>query len=164
MQENAVLQTPEEVLRQYGDMVLRTAFALVKNRYDAEDIAQEVLISLMRKKPVFISAEHQKAWLLRVTINRSKSFLKSGWQKKTQELPDTLKDRDLFSQIENTVLQAVGNLPVKYRQVIYLYYIEGYAAIEIAKLLRIPQNTVLSQMARARKMLKKQLEGELADV
>ena len=54
----------------------------------------------------------------------------------------------------------MAKLPEKYRQVVYLYYVEGYSSAELAKLLRLPQNTVLSRMARARKQLAKMLEGE----
>ena len=82
-------KSAQEILDQYGDMVFRTAYAMVKNPHDAEDIAQDVFVSLVRVQPKFESDEHQKAWLLRVTINRSKSFLRSAWQQRTQGLPDT---------------------------------------------------------------------------
>lgn len=152
-------KSAQEILDQYGDMVFRTAYTMVKNPHDAEDIAQDVFVSLVRVQPKFESDEHQKAWLLRVTINRSKSFLRSAWQQRTQGLPDTLPDA-AFTLGESTVLEAVAKLPEKYRQVVYLYYVEGYSSAELAKLLRLPQNTVLSRMARARKQLAKMLEGE----
>lgn len=152
-------KSAQEILDQYGDMVFRTAYTMVKNPHDAEDIAQDVFVSLVRVQPKFESDEHQKAWLLRVTINRSKSFLRSAWQQRTQGLPDTLPDA-AFTPGESTVLEAVEKLPEKYRQVVYLYYVEGYSSAELAKLLRLPQNTVLSRMARARKQLAKMLEGE----
>ena len=164
MGETAVLSSAEEILDKYADMVLRTALAMVKNRHDAEDVAQDVFVSLIRARPEFESAEHQKAWLLRVTINRCKSFLKSAWQRKTQALAETLPDDAPFTPAENAVLEAVNALPLKYRQVIYLYYIEGYSTAEVARLLELPQNTVLSQMARARRLLKTALKGEFDDV
>ena len=117
MPETAVLQTAEEILEVYGDMVLRTAYAMVKNRADAEDVLQDVFLSLVRTNPTFQSAEHQKAWLLRVTMNRCKSFLRSAWQQKTQGLDEAFPDTSFT------------------------------------------QGTVLSQMARGRKMLKELLEG-----
>ena len=67
-------KSAQEILDQYGDMVFRTAYTMVKNPHDAEDIAQDVFVSLVRVQPKFESDEHQKAWLLRVTINRSKVF------------------------------------------------------------------------------------------
>ena len=70
--------TPEEAVEQFGDTVFRAAFGLVKNPQDAEDIAQEVFLNLVRHAPRFDSAEHQKAWLLRCTINRCKSHFRSN--------------------------------------------------------------------------------------
>jgi RNA polymerase sigma-70 factor (ECF subfamily) len=164
MGQTAVLQSTEEILKHYSDMVLRAAYTMVKNKHDAEDIAQDVFVSLMRAQPVFESAEHQKAWLLRVTMNRCKNFLTSSWQRKTQGLENAPVQEIPFTPPEHRVMDAVNALPLKYRQVIYLYYIEGYDTGEIASLLQLPLNTVLSQMARARKMLKKSLKGELGDV
>ncbi|WP_367925598.1 sigma-70 family RNA polymerase sigma factor [uncultured Ruthenibacterium sp.] len=163
MENEVQAQSASEILDKYGTMVFRTAYAMVKNQHDAEDIAQDVFVSFVRTKPVFTSEDHQKAWLLRVTINRSKSFLRSAWQRRTEGLPETLPD-ELLTPRENMVMEAVALLPVKYRQVIYLYYIEGYSSVELAKLLGLPQNTVLSRLARARKHLAKTLEGEFDHV
>lgn len=150
--------TPEEALEYYGDMVLRTAFSLVKNPADAEDMAQEVFLTLVQRQPAFESPEHQKAWLLRATINRCKSHFRSAWQRRTEGLDETLAAP--FTPAESGVLAAVEALPLKYRQVVYLHYIEGYSTGEIARLLGRSQNTVLSQLSRARAKLKDQLEGE----
>ena len=162
MPQTAVLSTAQEIVETYGDMVLRAALAMVKNRADAEDIAQDVFVSLLRAKPVFQSVEHQKAWLLRATMNRAKSFLRSAWQRKTQGLEESYPDVP-FTPSESATAAAVAALPLKYRQVIYLYYIEGYDTAELAKLLGRPQNTVLSQLARARKLLRETLKGEWDD-
>lgn len=150
--------TPEEAVEQFGDTVFRAAFGLVKNPQDAEDIAQEVFLNLVRHAPRFDSAEHQKAWLLRCTINRCKSHFRSVWQSRTDGLDENLSIP--FTPAESEVMKAVGDLPMKYRQVIYLHYIQGYTTAEIAKLLELNQNTVLSQLARGRAMLKNTLKGE----
>lgn len=150
--------TPEQAVEHYGPMMVRTAFGLVKNLPDAEDIAQEVFISLLKTEPAFESPEHQKAWLLRCTINRCKSHFRSAWQKRTTGLDENLSVA--FTPNESGVMQAVFALPTKYRKVIYLYYIEGYSTAEVAQLLNLKQNTVLSQMARARALLKNTLKGE----
>lgn len=163
MSDAAVCASAEEVLERYASTVFSAAYAMVKNREDAEDIAQEVFLSYVRAKPAFETAAHEKAWLLRVTINRCKSFFRSAWQRKTTALEEDFPDT-AFTPAETAVVDAVNRLPQKYRQVIYLYYIEGYATGEIAALLELPQNTVLSQLARARKMLKVALKGEFDDV
>ena len=156
-----MLHDPAEIVEAYADMVYRTAYGLVKNPADAEDVAHEVFLSLVRTKPSFESAEHQKAWLLRTTVNKCKDHFKSAWQRRTQGLDESFSVP--FTPEESAVLDAVRALPDKYRTVIYLYYIEGYSAKEIAQLLGIPQNTVLSQMARARKLLKTALKGDFDD-
>lgn len=161
-EHTAALTEIEQVLNRYANTVLKAAYAMVKNRQDAEDIAQEVFISLMKANPVFESEEHQKAWLLRATINRCKSFFRSAWQRKTEGISEQHPDSQ-FTLEENTVMHAINQLPQKYRRVIYLYYIEGYAVKEIAALLGLPQNTVLSHMARARKQLKETLKGDFDD-
>ncbi|HJA25529.1 MAG TPA: sigma-70 family RNA polymerase sigma factor [Candidatus Fournierella merdigallinarum] len=150
--------TAEQALEYYGPLVLRTAFGLVKNMQDAEDISQEVFLTLLKKDPAFESPAHQQAWLLRCAINRCKSHFRSAWQRRTDALDEGLSVP--FTPAESEVMKAVGDLPMKYRQVIYLHYIQGYSTGEIAKLLDLNQNTVLSQLARGRALLKNTLKGE----
>lgn len=151
------------LLEKYADTVIRAAFSMTKNMQDAEDIAQEVFISLIKADPVFESEEHQKAWLLHATANRCKSFFRSAWQQKTTALSETVAAPS-FTEKESSVMEAVHSLDEKYRQPVYLYYIEGYAVKEIAQLLQLPQNTVLSRLARARKQLREILTGDFDDV
>ena len=104
-----VVYDAQEVLQCYGDLVLRTAFMMLKNRADAEDAAQEVFLAFIRTKPEFDSAEHQKAWFLRVTMNRCKSVLRSAWHRKTQALDEAFPEED-FTERETGVMQAVQHL------------------------------------------------------
>lgn len=150
--------SPADAVEVYGNMVFRAAFGIVKSQQDAEDIAQDVFLSLVRTNPRFSSAEHQKAWLLRCTFNRCNSYFRSAWHRHTTSLEDY---HNLpFTPEETYVLDAVAKLPVKYRQVIYLHYIEGYSTAEIAQLLHRNQNTILSQLSRARTHLKTSLKGD----
>ncbi|MEG0109851.1 MAG: sigma-70 family RNA polymerase sigma factor [Oscillospiraceae bacterium] len=151
--------TMDAVFLKYGQTVFRAAYAFVKNTHDAEDITQEVFISLMRTMPLFESGEHCKAWLLHAAANRCKSFFKSAWQRKTTGIEENFPDES-FTQSEGAVANAVSALPLKYREVIYLYYIEGYKAKELALLLHMPQNTVLSRLSRGRGLLKDALKGD----
>ena len=150
-------------VQRYSDTVFRAAMHNCSCTADAEDVVQDVFEKLLNYSGRFESEEHLKAWLLRVTINRCKSFFRSAWQRKTTGLEDDFPDTP-FTPDETAVVEAVNRLPKKYRQVIYLYYIEGYATGEIAAILEMPQNTVLSQLARARKLLKTALKGEFDDV
>ena len=107
MSDAAVCAGAEEVLERYAATVFAAAYAMVKNKEDAEDIAQEVFISYVKAKPAFESAEHEKAWLLRVTINRCKSFFRSAWQRKTTGLEDDFPDPP-FTPDETAVVEAVN--------------------------------------------------------
>lgn len=146
----------QSVLDQYSNMVYRLALSQTKNRADAEDVFQEVFLRLIRQKKPFQSEEHVKAWLIRVTVNCSRSLFASSWFQRTVPLDDSLQ----FESKEDGVLfAAVQALPRKYRAVIHLYYYEGYSTDEIAGILSIKPATVRSQMARGRKLLKEQLGG-----
>lgn len=144
-----------EAFDRYSDMVYRLAFARVKNRYDADDILQEVFLRFIKQKGKINDQEHAKALLIRITINCSKSLLTSGWFKKTAPLEENL----CVSMPERDALDAVLRLPTKYRTVIHLHYYCGYSVDEIAKILKSKPSTVKSQLHRARQKLKTDLEG-----
>ena len=112
----------DEVIEKYKDMVYRIAFSYCRNRSDADDVFQEVFLRYFRKSPVFENAEHEKAWLIRVTVNCSKSVLMSPWRKHEVELDDSIHYEDKY---ESDLFRAVMQLPAKYRIVIELYYYEG---------------------------------------
>ena len=136
--------------------IVRVAYTCVKSIQDAEDIAQDTFLSYLQSGKRFESEEHEKAWLLRVCINKSKNFLGSGWHKSRNPLPE---DLSVLPPEENAVLSAVLQLDEKYRTPIHLYYYEGYAITEIARLLQLPSATVGTRLARAKAQLKNQLGG-----
>ena len=160
MSDAAVCAGAEEVLERYAATVFAAAYAMVKNKEDAEDIAQEVFISYVKAKPAFESAEHEKAWLLRVAINRCRDLTRAAHQKDT-ELDENLPAPDAFE--DGSVLDAVRALPENYRNAIYLHYYEGYTAAEIGRMMGAPSNTVLSWLRRARAQLHTMLKEEIED-
>jgi RNA polymerase sigma-70 factor (ECF subfamily) len=135
----------------YSDMLIRISFSYMKNLSDAEDITQEVFIKLLEKKPSFQSAEHEKAWLIRVAINLSKDKLKSSYFKNTAPLEGDFID---ITKEDNEIIEAVLMLPLKYRSIVLLYYYEDYSISEVANILNLKDSTVGSQLSRARKLLK----------
>lgn len=139
----------------YMDMVFRVAFGYVKSSSDADDVTQTVFLRLWKRQPDFESEAHAKHWLLRVTVNESKRLLCSPWRK-TEPL-DGCELPALPSPAHRELLDAVQQLKPKYRTVIYLHYYEGLSTQEIASVLGIPQNTVLTHLRRAREQLKLQL-------
>ena len=93
-------KTAEEVIREYYKTVYRLAFARMGRREDAEEVTQEVFLRFLHKAPEFTSAEHCKAWLLRVTVNCCNSLLRSAWRRKVGELTEEI----LFEETEDLLL------------------------------------------------------------
>ena len=145
-----------ELLQKYSAMVLRIAFSNVKNLQDAQDIAQDVFMSVLTKQPHFDSEEHEKAWLIHVTINRCKNHVKSFWNRRTEGLSE---DLSYMPKEETGVMEAVLALPQNYRNVIYLHYYEGYSINEISEILHKKPATVGTWLARGRAALKNTLKG-----
>lgn len=144
----------------YGDMIYRLALVRTKNAADAEDVVQEVFLRCLKNNPVFQSAEHQKAWLIKVTLNCSKTLLGSAFRR--HSVPEDAMG-ELSSEDEtpdSTVYDAVLKLPEKYRTAIHLYYYEDYSVREIASAMRATESTVKSWLHRARGLLKETLGGD----
>ena len=136
--------------------IVRVAYTYVQNIPDAEDIAQDTFLAYLKEGKAFQNDEHEKAWLLRVCINKCKNQLKSSWQKSRNLLPEELS---VLPPEENFVLTAVLRLDEKYRIPVHLYYYEGYSLKEIAQVLRLPSATVGTRLQRAKVQLKQQLGG-----
>lgn len=144
-----------EIVEKYADMIYRIAYQKVLNRYDAEDIVQDVFVKLLSNKSYFRDEEHIKAWLIRVTINLCINYNKSLARQKTV----SVEQLDIpFTQQETGVLEELYLLPEDERNILYLYYYEGYKIREIAKILRQKQNTINSKLTRARNKLKRIME------
>ena len=148
----------EETVLKHADMIYRIALQNVKNRADAEDIFQEVCLSLLVSDAPINDEVHIKRWLIRVTINKCNNFHKSYWNRNREPLSETLRTADDDSR---ELFALIINLPKSYRNLIYLYYYEGYTIKEIAEILEMNPNTVGSTLRKARKKLRAYLtEGD----
>lgn len=146
----------ENVIKRYFDMVYKLALSQTKNKTAADDVVQEVFLRYIEHEGDFKDTEHIKAWLIRVTINCSKSTFLSSWYRKTEPLTEDL----VFTEPEKSeVYYSVLELDLKYRAVIHLYYYEDMSVEEISKALNIKTGTVKSRLYRGREMLKKKLKG-----
>lgn len=152
MQENR-----EVVVEQYGTMVYGLAYSMLRTKSDADDLFQEVFLRYFKKKRSFISEEHRKAWLIRVTINCAKKFWATAWARKTQHLPEDLPFQDP-SQLE--LDEALKKLSVTYRTVIHLFYFEDMSIAQISRTLSRKPSTVRTQLTRARVQLKELLKED----
>lgn len=148
----------EMILTRFGDSILRYAYTYLHNMSDAEEVLQDTLVQFLKTAPEFESENHEKAWLLRVAANLSKNRIGYNKLRETDELNDELvaEEREDLS----FVWEAVKSLPVKYREVIHLFYHEGYQTAQIAKVLGRNESTVRSDLRRGREKLKEVLKGE----
>lgn len=135
----------------------RLALSRTKNIESAEDIFQDVFLKLSKKLPEFKSEEHEKAWLIRVTINCSNNWLNSAWNKRRVQLQDNLC---FETQERNDIYFEVLKLPQKERTIIHLYYYEQLKLSEIAKILNITEKNAKTRLFRARQKLKGGFEIE----
>lgn len=134
--------------------VYRVCLSFMKNAEDAEDMAQETFLKLLSCEKRFESEEHEKAWLIVTASNTCKDELRK-WKRRLENIRAHFQQETVVRKENDRVLEWVMALPVKYKQVIYLHYYEGYRTSEIAGMLHCPESTVRNQLLRGRKLLQK---------
>lgn len=158
----------ERIVEDYSDMIMRIALHHFNCPGEAEDITQKVFLKLIQKQPSFQGQEHEKAWLIRVTINLCKDHFKSSWFRKVVPLKEGVIASSPQSDYppppqsppqQQELLSLIHTLPQNYRNVIYLYYYEDLSVSEISEILQTKEGTVMSWLHRAREQLKTKLEG-----
>lgn len=142
----------ERLLDRYGNSILRLAYSYLHNMSDAEEVVQDTLMQFLQEAPAFHDATHEKAWCLRVAGNLAKNRIKYNAVRDADELNEELVDEQ--REDLSFVWEAVRALPVRYREVVHLFYHEGYSTAEIAGLLQMKEATVRSNLSRAREQLK----------
>ena len=154
----------EELLVLHSDQLYRTAYLYVGHKEDALDIVQETaykaylsLTSL--KEPLYF-----KTWLMRILINTAYEVLRT--QKKIVKLKDenqidsiTFSNNTIHSEISIDLQEAIWHLEENYQKVIILYYYHDLPIQQISWNMNVPEGTVKTYLHRARKELKKLLEG-----
>jgi RNA polymerase sigma-70 factor (ECF subfamily) len=138
-------------------MVFRIAMVNLGNREDAEETMQEAFYKLLYKSPEFKNEEHEKAWLIKVTVNLCRDILRSVWHKRVIKMEDIENYYD--DPNEANILTDIIQLPTKYKIVIYLYYFEDYSIKQISEILKIKESAAKMRLQRGRQLLKVELEG-----
>ena len=144
-----------EAVENYTEYLLKLSYLYVKDRQVAEDIVQEVFVSLYEKYGDSIDLHNARGYIVQMTVNRCKDYFRSWQYRKVQV-------RDLFGQHEKVapivaepeIIEEVLKLPLKYREVIVLYYYDDYAVNQVATLLSLPIATVKTRLQRGRSLLK----------
>ena len=144
----------------HAHMVRRLCMVHLKNRADTEDIFQTVFLKYALCSTAFESVEHEKAWMIRVTVNTCRDLLKSFFRSRTVTMEDLSCYAPEVTQEQYAVMEALWSLPKQYRDVIYLHYYEGYTAPEIAGILHRNANTVYTHLNRGKELLREALGGD----
>lgn len=143
----------------YADQILRISYHYLKQTCDAEDICQTVFLKYLTAGVCFDNPEHEKAWIIRTTINTCKDHVKSVFFRRTVPLEEAATI-SAPEEPDTEILEAVKSLPRNYRISIYLYYYEGYSAREIGTFLGKNEATITQYLSRGRKKLKQTLSQE----
>ena len=153
-------QQAEQAIERYADTVKRICMIHLKNYADTEDIFQTVFFKYALSSIEFESQEHERAWIIRVTLNACRDLLKNVFRSRTVPIQDLSDQTAAPAPEHQEVWQAVLALPPKYRDVVYLHYYEGYSAPEISRILKKNVNTIYTWLNRSKGMLQQALGGE----
>lgn len=140
-----------ELVDKYSNTVFHICYQYTRNFHDAEDITQDVFVSIMKKDFSSFDEKAIRAYLIRSAINKCRTF-----HKNLQKLPVIPLDEaePIFTPEEESILDHVMLLSPKYRDVLYLFYYEGLSISQIADILQKSKGTISSQLKRAREKLK----------
>lgn len=145
--------TAKRLVDTYADLILRVSYQYLKQTCDAEDICQSVFLKYITHDMRFDSVEHEKAWIIRTTINACKDHVKSSFFRRTVALDDA--ERIAAPAVPDSwLLDMMKALPEKYRISLYLYYYEEYSAREIGQILDVSEHAVTQYLSRGRRKLR----------
>ncbi|MFZ7755532.1 sigma-70 family RNA polymerase sigma factor [Bacillus thuringiensis] len=158
----------DEIMNKYGQEVLQLVYSYVNNKEVAEDLTQDIFVKCYKSLHTYKGNSNLKTWLWRIAINHCKDYLKSWYNKKVIVTEDDFTYMESQKEsVEQTVIQnaedrelasAVMNLPIKYREVIYLFYYEELSIKEVATVIEVKENTIKTRLKKAKELLKKGLE------
>lgn len=153
----------ETLYELYANDVLRMCYFYLNDRYLAEEVCQDAFVRLMTSGTQ-LQPGHEKAWLLKVAVNRCRDLWRSGWVKRVVlgspafELVPA-EDTQERREDEEAMMTAIHRLAPPFREVILLFYYQNFGISEIAEILALPEGTISSRLSRARAKLKDVLEG-----
>ncbi|MBO4396338.1 MAG: RNA polymerase sigma factor [Eubacterium sp.] len=154
----------EAAINKYSDMLYKICFVILKNEHDTKDVLQDTFLIYYTKKPEFESEDHRKAWLIRVSQNKCREFLRFHKRHASLSL-DKIDESEIITNglndYEKELLSMIWNMSLKLKSVVILHYIEGYSVDETADILKISSSAVKKRLQRAREQMKTDYEGGL---
>ena len=161
----------DQLMQEYSDDILHLVYTYVKNRTTAEDLTQEIFLKCYEKLNQFNQQATLKTWVYRIASNHCKDYLRS-WHYRKITLSDKILDyipskskqveEEIIANSEGNILtNAVMNLPLKYREVVFLHYYEELSLAEISKITSVNINTIKTRLKRAKELLKDKMIEEV---
>ncbi|MDE5768013.1 MAG: RNA polymerase sigma factor [Oscillospiraceae bacterium] len=141
-----------ELVNRYGDMLYRICLMSLRHHADAEDAVQEVFLKYLTRSPEFTSEQHRKAWLITVALNQCRTMHRQKKRSIPTE-PELLKLSEQTSSQDHAILDALLQVPEKFRIVLILHYVEGYKIQEISRMMKKSESAVKMRLSKGRKLL-----------
>jgi RNA polymerase sigma factor, sigma-70 family len=155
----------EAFYERHWKYVYRLCYTYMRSEADAEDCTEDVFVKVLTGDFAFEDETHERKWLTITSINLCKDRLKSYGRRNVDSLDDEAAPEVAAPEQEDysDVREAVLALPPKLKEVIWLYYFDGYSTDEIAKMLGSPPSTVRNRMRDARNLLKDRLGTDFGE-
>jgi RNA polymerase sigma-70 factor, ECF subfamily len=159
----------DEIMNKYGQEILQLVYSYVNNKQVAEDLTQDIFVKCYKSFHTYSGKSKVRTWLWRIAINHCKDFLKSWYNKNVvitgEEPVNHMTKKEMVEQVviqkeeDDELISVLMTLPIKYREVIYLFYYQELPIKEIAVLTDVGDNTVKTRLRRAKELIKERLEG-----
>lgn len=143
----------EACYAQYGAMLFRLALSQLGTREAAEDVVQEVFLKRMSRRE-FRDAEHEKRWLIRVTINECRSLWRKEGRRREVSLAGCLPAAELSPDLRLQTEEMLRSMEPETWLVFHLHYYEGYSLNEIGRMLGWSESKVKMRLKRGRDRLR----------
>ena len=149
--QNTTTEKIESLLQTYGNGLFRLSLVMLRNESDAEDAIQDTMIRYLQKSPNFQDADHEKAWLFKVCTNICHDMLR--YRKRHPQVDIDTQYHLTEKETDASLLDALMELPEKFKLVLILYYVEGYRIHEIAEIIERSPSAVKMRLQKGRKLL-----------
>ncbi len=144
----------EKLYDEYADLLYRIALTHSLNQHDAMDAVQDVFLKFVSIDKTFTDEEHQKAWFIRLVINRCHDLTRKNQVREYIPLDEVYDVADEESHLSPSVKEMLEGLPEKFKTVLVLHYLEGFSVEETAMILKLSVSAVKMRLARARDYIK----------
>lgn len=152
----------ERMMQQYGSMLVRLCSALLKDQHLSQDVVQETFIRAWQHMDSLRAQQSEKAWLCRIAVNLCRDQQRTRWLRMVDKCAE-IKPASQWcappDEASTHVMEAIGQLRPKYRELLVLHYLEDMTAAELGQSLGLSASAVYRRLKKAKAQLRELLEG-----